>query len=89
MVGVCSAQLQDSDWPLKLSSDEIATLQMLLFNLHLDVEENGEVKPHSVQTSKEELRNLINSLEAAHKVVQQLKEPETMNASTIRFHGYD
>lgn len=53
---------------LALSSDKIATLQMPLLNLHLDVKENGEVKPYSVEMSKEELQNLINSLEAANKV---------------------
>lgn len=41
---------------------------MPLLNLHLDVKENGEVKPYSVEMSKEELQNLINSLEAANKV---------------------
>ncbi|XP_006894243.1 PREDICTED: COMM domain-containing protein 8 [Elephantulus edwardii] len=69
IVDISSAQLQDFDWQLKLalSSDKIATLQMPLVNLHLDVKENGEVKPYSVEMSKEELQNLINSLEAANK----------------------
>lgn len=75
IVDISSAQLQDFDWQLKLalSSDKIATLQVPLLNLHLDVKENGEVKPYSVEMNKEELQNLINSLEAANKVVQQLK----------------
>lgn len=75
IVDISSAQLQDFDWQLKLalSSDKIATLQMPLLNLHLDIKENGEVKPYSVEMSKEELQNLINSLEAANKVVLQLK----------------
>ncbi|XP_067591982.1 COMM domain-containing protein 8 isoform X5 [Pseudorca crassidens] len=75
IVDISSSQLQDFDWQLKLalSSDKIATLQMPLLNLHLDVKENGEVKPYSVEMSKEELQNLINSLEAANKVVLQLK----------------
>ncbi|KAM6220883.1 COMM domain-containing protein 8 [Rhynchocyon petersi] len=70
IVGISSAQLQDFDWQLKLalSSDKIATLQTPLLNLHLDVKENGEVKPYSVEMSKEELQNLIKSLEAASKV---------------------
>uniref|UniRef100_A0A8C5KBM6 COMM domain containing 8 n=1 Tax=Jaculus jaculus TaxID=51337 RepID=A0A8C5KBM6_JACJA len=58
---------------LALSSDKIATLQMPLLNLHLDVKENGDVKPYSVEMSKEELHMLITSLEAANKVVLQLK----------------
>ncbi|XP_042534372.1 COMM domain-containing protein 8 [Dipodomys spectabilis] len=75
IVDISSAQLQDFDWQLKLalSSDKIATLQMPLLSLHLDVKENGEVKPYSVEMSKEELQNLITSLEAANKVVLQLK----------------
>ncbi|XP_076992899.1 COMM domain-containing protein 8 isoform X2 [Tamandua tetradactyla] len=75
IVDISLAQLQDFDWQLKLalSSDKIATLQMPLLNLHLDVKENGEIKPYSVEMSKEELQNLINSLEAANKVVLQLK----------------
>nr|XP_045017677.1 COMM domain-containing protein 8 [Jaculus jaculus] len=75
IVAISSAQLQDFDWQLKLalSSDKIATLQMPLLNLHLDVKENGDVKPYSVEMSKEELHMLITSLEAANKVVLQLK----------------
>ncbi|XP_031198458.1 COMM domain-containing protein 8 isoform X2 [Mastomys coucha] len=75
IVDISCAQLQDFDWQLKLalSSDKIATLQMPLLNLHLDVKENGEVKPYSVEMSKEELQKLISSLEAANKVVLQLK----------------
>lgn len=53
---------------LALSSDKIATLQMPFLTLHLDVKENGEVKPYSIEMSKEELQNLISSLEAANKV---------------------
>ncbi|KAM5338227.1 COMM domain-containing protein 8 isoform 2-T2 [Glossophaga mutica] len=75
IVDISSAQLQDFDWQLKLalSSDKIATLQVPLLNLHLDVKENGEVKPYSIEMSKEELQNLIKSLEAANKVILQLK----------------
>uniref|UniRef100_A0A8C5UU07 COMM domain containing 8 n=1 Tax=Microcebus murinus TaxID=30608 RepID=A0A8C5UU07_MICMU len=75
IVDISSAQLQNFDWQLKLalSSDKIAALQMPLLHLHLDVKENGEVKPYSVEMSKEELQKLINSLEAANKVVLQLK----------------
>ena len=69
-VDISSARLQDFHWQLKLalSSDKIASLQMPLLNLYLDVKENGEVKPYSVEMSKEELQKLINSLEAANKV---------------------
>ncbi|NXD68673.1 COMD8 protein, partial [Eolophus roseicapillus] len=54
---------------LALSSDKISMLQMPLLNLDLDVRENGEIKPVSIEMNKEELQNLINSLEAANKVV--------------------
>jgi hypothetical protein len=53
---------------LALSSDKIATLQMPLLNLHLDVKEDDKVKPYTVEMSKEELQSLISSLEAANKV---------------------
>ncbi|XP_058660058.1 COMM domain-containing protein 8 isoform X1 [Ammospiza caudacuta] len=67
---ISSAQLQDFDWQLKLalSSDKISMLQMPLLNLDLDVRENGEIKPISIEMNKEELQNLINALEAANKV---------------------
>ncbi|KAM8940035.1 COMM domain-containing protein 8 [Pelodytes ibericus] len=70
-----SAYLQDFDWQLKLalSSDKLSTLQMPLVNLDLDIAENGAITPVSVEMNKEELQNLINSLEAANKVVLQMK----------------
>ncbi|XP_006111991.2 COMM domain-containing protein 8 [Pelodiscus sinensis] len=72
---ISSAQLQDFDWQLKLalSSDKISMLQMPLLNLDLDVKENGEIKPVSIEMNKEELQNLINALEVANKVILQLK----------------
>uniref|UniRef100_A0A8C5MNB6 COMM domain containing 8 n=1 Tax=Leptobrachium leishanense TaxID=445787 RepID=A0A8C5MNB6_9ANUR len=65
-----SSYLQDFDWQLKLalSSDKLSTLQMPLVNLDLDIAEDGVVKPVSIELNKEELQNLINSLEAANKV---------------------
>ncbi|CAN2388475.1 COMM domain, partial [Pristimantis euphronides] len=70
-----SAYLQDFDWQLKLamSSDKLSTLQMPLVNLDLDIVQNGAIAPVSIEMNKEELQNLINSLEAANKVVLQLK----------------
>ncbi|XP_078403411.1 COMM domain-containing protein 8 [Cetorhinus maximus] len=72
---VSSAQLRDFDWQLKLplSSDKIAFLQTPLLNLDLDVRENGVLKPVSIEMDKEELQTLIHSLEAANKVVLQIK----------------
>ncbi|KAG8453636.1 hypothetical protein GDO86_000319 [Hymenochirus boettgeri] len=70
-----SAYLQDFDWQLKfaLSSDKLSALQMPLVNLDLDIRNNNTVKSVSIEMNKEELQNLINSLEAANKVVLQLK----------------
>ncbi|XP_044274162.1 COMM domain-containing protein 8 isoform X2 [Varanus komodoensis] len=72
---ICSSQLLDFDWQLKLalSSDKLSMLQMPLLNLDLDLTENGDIKLFSIEMNKEELQNLINALEAANKVVQQLK----------------
>ncbi|XP_060634466.2 COMM domain-containing protein 8 [Anolis sagrei] len=72
---MCSAQLLDFDWQLKLalSSDKLSMLQMPLLNLDLDMRENDDIKLCSLEMNKEELQNLINALEAANKVVLQLK----------------
>ncbi|XP_072854117.2 COMM domain-containing protein 8 isoform X1 [Pogona vitticeps] len=67
---ICSAQLLDFDWQLKLalSSDKLSMLQMPLLNLDLDLAENGDVKLFSIEMNKEELQNLISALEAANKI---------------------
>lgn len=72
---VSSATLQDFDWQIKLalSSDKISFLQTPLLNLSLDVRETGTLKPVSIEMNREELQTLISSLEAANKVVLQLK----------------
>uniref|UniRef100_A0A674BHM4 COMM domain containing 8 n=1 Tax=Salmo trutta TaxID=8032 RepID=A0A674BHM4_SALTR len=72
---VSSSTLQDFDWHIKLalSSDKISSLQTPLLNLSLDVKENGALKPVSVEMNREELQTLISSMEAANKVVLQLK----------------
>ncbi|KAJ8281404.1 hypothetical protein GJAV_G00067300 [Gymnothorax javanicus] len=72
---VSSAQLQDFDWQIKLalSSDKLSSLQMPLLSLTLDVKQGGVMKPVSLELSREELNALINNLEAANKVVLQLK----------------
>uniref|UniRef100_H2MV22 COMM domain containing 8 n=3 Tax=Oryzias TaxID=8089 RepID=H2MV22_ORYLA len=70
-----SAALQDFDWSLKLalSSDKISSLNTPLLSLSLDVRENGALRPVAVEMSKEELSALISSLEAANKVMLQMK----------------
>ncbi|XP_029937904.1 COMM domain-containing protein 8 [Myripristis murdjan] len=72
---ISSAVLQDFDWQLKLalSSDKISSLQTPLLSLTLDVRENGALRPVTMELNREELHTLISSLEAANKVVLQLK----------------
>uniref|UniRef100_A0A4W5PN25 COMM domain containing 8 n=1 Tax=Hucho hucho TaxID=62062 RepID=A0A4W5PN25_9TELE len=72
---VSNSTLQDFDWQIKLalSSDKISSLQTPLLNLSLDMKENGALKPVSVEMNREELQTLISSMEAANKVVLQLK----------------
>uniref|UniRef100_A0A670ZM13 COMM domain containing 8 n=1 Tax=Pseudonaja textilis TaxID=8673 RepID=A0A670ZM13_PSETE len=72
---ICSSQLLNFDWQLKLalSSDKLSMLQMPLLNLDLDLSKDGDLKFTSVEMNKEELQTLINALEAANKVVLQLK----------------
>ncbi|KAM9842230.1 COMM domain-containing protein 8 [Aulostomus maculatus] len=72
---ISSATLQDFDWQLKLalSSDKISSLQTPLLSLSLDIREDGALKPVTMEMNKEELNTLITSLEAANKVLLQLK----------------
>ncbi|KAM9354545.1 COMM domain-containing protein 8 [Pholidichthys leucotaenia] len=72
---ISTATLQDFDWQLKLalSSDKISSLHTPLLSLSLDVRENGVLRPVTMELNREELGTLISSLEAANKVVLQLK----------------
>ncbi|XP_061651706.1 COMM domain-containing protein 8 [Phyllopteryx taeniolatus] len=72
---ISSTILQDFDWQLKLalSSDKISSLQTPLLSLSLDIRENGALKPVTMEVNREELNTLISSLEAANKVLLQLK----------------
>ncbi|XP_034015776.1 COMM domain-containing protein 8 [Thalassophryne amazonica] len=72
---ISSATLQDFDWQLKLalSSDKLSSLQSPLLSVTLDVRDGGAVRPVSMEMDREELSTLITSLEAANKVVLQLK----------------
>ncbi|XP_068607908.1 COMM domain-containing protein 8 [Brachionichthys hirsutus] len=70
-----SAALQDIDWQLKLalSSDKISALHTPLLSLCLDVRQNGAPRSARVEMDREELNVLVGSLEAANKVMLQLK----------------
>ncbi|KAI3368069.1 hypothetical protein L3Q82_026883 [Scortum barcoo] len=72
---ISSATLQDFDWQLKLalSSDKISSLNTPLLSLSLDVRENSTLRTVTMEMNREELNTLISSLEAANKVVLQLK----------------
>lgn len=58
---------------LVLSSDKLGSVQQPLLSLDLDIAEDGERRLESVELSKEELAKLITSLEAANRVVLQLR----------------
>ncbi|XP_030628516.1 COMM domain-containing protein 8 [Chanos chanos] len=72
---VSSTQLQDFNWQIKLalSSDKLSALHTPLLNLSLDLKENAIQRPVSIEMNREELQTLISALEAANKVVLQLK----------------
>ncbi|XP_041668856.1 COMM domain-containing protein 8 [Cheilinus undulatus] len=72
---ISSATLQDFDWQLKLalSSDKISSLHTPLLALSLDVRENSGLRSVTMEMNRDELNTLIGSLEAANKVVLQLK----------------
>ncbi|XP_070698838.1 COMM domain-containing protein 8 [Pempheris klunzingeri] len=72
---ISSATLQDFDWQLKLalSSDKISSLHTPLLSLSLDMRENRTPRSLTMEMNREELNKLISSLEAANKVVLQLK----------------
>lgn len=73
--GISSTQLQDFNWQIKiaLSSDKLSSLNTPLLNLSLDLKENGLQRAVNIEMNKEELQTLISALEAANKVVLQLK----------------
>ncbi|KAI5606846.1 COMM domain-containing protein 8 [Silurus asotus] len=72
---ICSTQLDDFNWQLKLalSSDKLSSLNTPLLNLSLDLTEDGIQKAVNIEMNKEELNTLITTLEAANKVVLQMK----------------
>ncbi|XP_066535944.1 COMM domain-containing protein 8 [Hoplias malabaricus] len=73
--GISSTQLQDFNWQMKLalSSDKLSSLNTPLLNLSLDLKENGIQRAVNIEMNKEELHTLISALEAANKVLLQLK----------------
>ncbi|XP_031555598.1 COMM domain-containing protein 8-like [Actinia tenebrosa] len=73
--GITNAYLKDFDWKVKmvLASDKIAGIRKSVVSVDLDIQQDNTVRPVTVEMTKEELGNLITSLEAANKMVVQLK----------------
>ncbi|XP_028404022.1 COMM domain-containing protein 8-like [Dendronephthya gigantea] len=69
------ATLKDFDWKLKLimATDKLSNMREPVVSLDLDIKEKAGMKHVLVELSKDELKELIASLEAANKVVMQLK----------------
>nr|XP_058952180.1 COMM domain-containing protein 8-like [Pocillopora verrucosa] len=73
---ISNSYLKDFDWKVKMtmSSDKLASVKEPTVTLDFDVNESGKDRNVSVELSKEELDNLISSLDAANKVVMQLRK---------------
>ncbi|XP_076328457.1 COMM domain-containing protein 8-like isoform X2 [Tachypleus tridentatus] len=72
---ITSSHLSDFDWKLKLavSSDKLAVLRQPLLELDLKIKQGETPICLSVELCKDELKELITSLEGAQKSVVQLK----------------
>ncbi|KAL9972546.1 hypothetical protein ACROYT_G018874 [Oculina patagonica] len=73
---ITNSYLKDFDWKVKMtmSSDKLASIKEPVVAVDFDVVESGKDRNVSVELTKEELNNLISSLEAANKVVMQLRK---------------
>jgi hypothetical protein len=70
------SQLKDFDWNLRLilSSDKIAVVSEPVVTVDFEVKPCGEQsKLMSLEMNSDELKTMISSLEAANKIVHQLK----------------
>ncbi|XP_065919374.1 COMM domain-containing protein 8-like [Dysidea avara] len=72
---ISHAHLVDCDWQVKLimCSDKVGHIREPVLSLELDLSKNGQTEKATFELSKEELRKMISSLEAANKAVIQLK----------------
>ncbi|KAL5499894.1 hypothetical protein EMCRGX_G011362 [Ephydatia muelleri] len=72
---ISQAYLSDFDWKLKLvmSSDKLGSIQRPVLDLDLDISEGGEKRREQLELTQEELEALLSSLDAANKVVTQLR----------------
>ncbi len=62
------------DLQLIMSSDKLGFIQQPVLSLDFDLRENGGRRTESVELSREELEQLITSLEAANKVRERGRE---------------
>ncbi|KAL4230409.1 COMM domain [Mactra antiquata] len=69
------AHMTDFDWKLKLvmSSDKISSVKESVLAVNMTVQSNDGRKNVTVELNKEQLDNLITSLEAANKALVQFK----------------
>ncbi|XP_052676083.1 COMM domain-containing protein 8-like isoform X1 [Crassostrea angulata] len=67
---ISKSTLKDFDWQIKLAmaSDKLSSIQEPLLNLDLDVQNEATTEIHSLELTREDLKNLISSLEGANRV---------------------
>ncbi|XP_048777602.1 COMM domain-containing protein 8-like isoform X2 [Ostrea edulis] len=67
---ISKSTLRDFDWQVKLAmaSDKLSSIQEPLLNLDLDVQTEASTQTHSLEMTREDLKNLITSLEGANRV---------------------
>lgn len=72
---ISQSYLSDFDWRLKLvmSSDKLSSIQQPVVSLDLTLATAGRRETENIELSREELATLITSLEAANRVVTQLR----------------
>lgn len=72
---ISKSTLKDFDWQIKLAmaSDKLSSIQEPLLNLDLDVQNEATTEIHSLELTREDLKNLISSLEGTNRAVQQWK----------------
>ncbi|CAH1258618.1 COMMD8 [Branchiostoma lanceolatum] len=72
---ISQGALEDLDWQVKLvlSSDKISSVQKPVLGLDLAVNKEGQRESLSLELSQEEVASLVTQLEAANKVVTQMK----------------
>ncbi|XP_071951568.1 COMM domain-containing protein 8-like [Antedon mediterranea] len=75
VASISHSHLQDFDWKLKLalSNDKISSVQEPLVTVEFITKSGDESKSFSVEMNKEELKQFVSSMEAANKIMVQMK----------------